>query len=514
MLDVRPDQLKIIRDILRLHVPAQRVVAFGSRAKWTAKEYSDLDLAIMGDVPIPSNILSMLREAFDESNLPFQVDVVDWATTKDNFRRIIEKEYVVVQEGKKKSGASEWVSTTLGNVLELKRGYDLPKTSRQNGLIPVISSSGASGTHSEIKAKGPGVVTGRYGTIGKVYFIREDFWPLNTTLYVKDFKGNDVRFISYFLQQIDFDSCSDKAAVPGVNRNHLHMVNVSIPPLPEQKAIAHVLGTLDDKIELNRKMNETLETMARALFRSWFVDFDPVHAKAEGRKPAGMDAATASLFPDSFEPSPLGPIPKGWSEKSFADTIDILSGGTPKTSVAEYWHGDIPWFSVTDTPTAGSVFVIDTEKKITPAGVENSATQIMPVGTTIITARGTVGNTALAGVPIAINQSCYGLRGKAEKRGFFTFFATRAAISTLQQRGHGSVFNTITRDTFAGVKVIAPPKVLVEAFDEKSSPLLDRIYVNLFETRTLTFIRNSLLPKLLSGDLRIKNAEQFAEAVL
>ncbi|GIK76310.1 MAG: hypothetical protein BroJett021_52980 [Chloroflexota bacterium] len=119
-------------------------------------------------------------------------------------------------------------------------------------------------------------MTGRYGTLGEVFYLTEDFWPLNTTLYVQDFKGNYPLFIYYLLQGLDFSGYSDKSSVPGLNRNHLHTMQVCIPPLPEQRAIAHILGTLDDKIELNRRMNATLEAITRAIFKSWFVDFDPV----------------------------------------------------------------------------------------------------------------------------------------------------------------------------------------------------------------------------------------------
>ena len=144
--------------------------------------------------------------------------------------------------------SSQWREMPLGDVVELKRGYDLPKKKRIAGSVPLVSSSGISDYHAEAKVRGPGVVTGRYGTLGQVYFLRDDFWPLNTTLYVRDFKGNDPRFIAYFLESLDFSAYSDKAAVPGLNRNHLHQALVRLPPLPEQRAIAHVLGTLDDKI--------------------------------------------------------------------------------------------------------------------------------------------------------------------------------------------------------------------------------------------------------------------------
>ncbi|MGB7769886.1 MAG: restriction endonuclease subunit S [Verrucomicrobiia bacterium] len=250
-------------------------------------------------------------------------------------------------------------------------------------------------------------------------------------------------------------------------------ISIPLPPLDEQKAIASVLGALDDKIELNRRTNVTLEAMAQTLFKSLFQI---------------SDAATLS---------------EGWREVSFSETIEVLGGGTPKTSNPEYWNGDIPWFSVVDAPSDSDVFVIDTEKKITRAGVENSSTQILPVGTTIISARGTVGKVALVGVPMAMNQSCYGIRGTIGKKGFFSYFSTHALVSTLQQRAHGSVFDTITRDTFSSVRVIAPPMPIVEKFEEDISPLMTRILGNLFESRKLARLRDTLLPKLLIGELSV-----------
>jgi len=276
-----------------------------------------------------------------------------------------------------------------------------------------------------------------------------------------------------------------------------------IPPLAEQRAIAHILGTLDDKIELNRRMSETLEAMARALFKSWFVDFDPVRTKSEGRDP-GLPKPIADLFPARLVDSELGEIPEGWEVAQFADTIDIIGGGTPRTSVAEFWNGDIPWFSVVDAPTWSEVWVVDTEKKITRAGVEKSSTRVLPVGTTIISARGTVGQIALVGVPMAMNQSCYGLRGRLGAKGFFNYFSTRELISRLQQRAHGSVFDTITRDTLADIQVAIPPTELIDEFERRVSPNLERIRACSLTIPTLAALRSTLLPPLISGRLRIK----------
>ena len=273
-------------------------------------------------------------------------------------------------------------------------------------------------------------------------------------------------------------------------------------PTPVQLHIVRTLDALERKIELNRKMNETLEAMARALFKSWFVDFDPVRAKAQGRAP-GLPAPIADLFPDSFEDSELGEIPKGWRVRPFSDTIEIIGGGTPKTSIAEYWDGNIPWFSVVDAPAASDVWTIDTEKKITESGVANSSTKILPERTTIISARGTVGRLALVGVPMAMNQSCYGLRGRLGTRGTFTYFAARQLVSLLQQGAHGSVFDTITRESFQRIRIPLGPARLVDAFENLVEPCMAQMRNTLFQSGTLTALRDALLPKLISGELHL-----------
>jgi type I restriction enzyme, S subunit len=167
---------------------------------------------------------------------------------------------------------SEWQRCKLCEQINLKRGYDLPIHLRVDGCIPIYSSSGVTGFHSEKKCIGPGVIAGRYGTIGQIFFSRGEYWPLNTTLYVQDFKGNDEHFIYYFLQQLDWEKYNDKSAVPGVNRNDVHQEEIYLPPLAEQKAIAQVLSSLDDKIDLLHRQNKTLEAIAETLFRQWFIE--------------------------------------------------------------------------------------------------------------------------------------------------------------------------------------------------------------------------------------------------
>ena len=361
------------------------------------------------------------------------------------------------------------------------------------------------------------------GTVGRVGMVRPGqtqsvFAPQVCYWRSLDPEQLEPRFLFYLLTSAEFQANLHAVKTHGsmaadyVSLTDQRDFRLTFPPIREQKAIAAVLGALDDKIELNRRMNATLEAMARALFQSWFVDFDPVRAKLDARPPTGLDRATAALFPDSFQDSSLGPIPHGWEVCSLANKIELLSGGTPKTSEPSYWDGDIPWYSVRDAPSETDVWVIHTEKHVTKEGIANSAAQILPEGTTIISARGTVGKLALVGTPMAMNQSCYGVRGIKGYGDYFTYFALRQATADLQQRTHGTVFDTITRQTFETLDCIFPPANLTATFDRTVAPLLAQIRANLHQSRTLATLRDTLLPKLLSGELSVAAASASMEA--
>lgn len=291
--------------------------------------------------------------------------------------------------------------------------------------------------------------------------------------------------------------------VIGIKQRELRKIELPLPPLPEQKAIAHILGTLDDKIELNRHMNTTLEEMARAIFKSWFVDFDPVYAKGAGEDPIGMDAETAELFPDSFIETELGPVPEGWRIVPFPDLVEILSGGTPKTSMTEYWDGSIAWVSAKDVKAAKELFILETERQITELGLRKSSAKMLPKKTTIVTARGSVGNYCLLGREMSMNQTNYGLRGKKGVGDFFTFFSLVNMVGLLQQHSYGTIFDTITRKTFNNALIVRPPNELINEFEEEVSPLMDMVLDNQKESCTLADLRDTLLPKLISGEVRV-----------
>ncbi len=285
-------------------------------------------------------------------------------------------------------------------------------------------------------------------------------------------------------------------------------------PAPEptrvQCRIVSTLDALDDKIELNRRMNETLEAMARALFKSWFADFDPVRAKAEGRDP-GLPREVADLFPNRFVDSEFGEIPEGWETGSLLTQAKLLSGGTPKTDRDEYWNGQIPWASAKDVSQCREAFLIVTERTITGAGLDESATQLIPALSTVVVARGaTTGRMVLFGREIAMNQTCYALVSSTDSP-FALYCHLRHRIDELVHGAHGSVFDTVTTSTFSNSRSLLPPPLLLRAFDRIVAPMFGRILGNTWESRTLAALRDTLLPKLISGELRVKDAERLTQ---
>ncbi|WP_082601748.1 restriction endonuclease subunit S [Achromobacter sp. Root83] len=328
----------------------------------------------------------------------------------------------------------------------------------------------------------------------------------------------DSRFLLYaFLSpglQHQFGSHEGSGSVVShIRVGDCYKFKIPLPSLQRQKEISSILGALDDRITLLGDTNKTIHSIAQAMFKAWFVDFEPVRAKMEDRRPEGMDEETAALFPDSFEESGLGLIPTHWSARSFHEMIRVIGGGTPKTSNPDYWGGHIPWYSVVDVPSGADTFVLNTEKKITQAGLAGSSTKLLPFGTTIISARGTVGKLALTGCEMAMNQSCYGLRGNNNDI-YFTYFSTQRLVEYLKQQAHGSVFDTITTATFKGVRVVSPPPSIIARFETNVEVLMERVLVNLKTLTSLAQLRDTLLPRLISGQIRLPEAQEQVENAL
>jgi len=347
-----------------------------------------------------------------------------------------------------------------------------------------------------------------------------------------DFLENDFLL---FLMQSDFvqnqlEARATGSTVKGIKQSELRKIILPIPPIAEQKYIGKILSDLDDKIHLNNQINQTLESIAQAIFKSWFIDFEPVRAKITAKQ-TGQDPeraamcaisgktqaeleqmakedfaelqATAALFPDELVESELGEVPRGWVKYSLSKMINLIGGGTPKRSEPDYWNGNIYWFSVKDVPKESDTFVIRTEERITELGLNKSSTKLLPVGTTIITARGTVGKIALVGHEMAMNQSCYGVQGINGVKQFMTYYLIKNAVEVLKKNTHGAVFDTITQATFETVVSIKPDIQILNLFECKVEKIMDQIKNNLYQNHSLIEIRDTLLPKLLSGELDV-----------
>ncbi len=293
------------------------------------------------------------------------------------------------------------------------------------------------------------------------------------------------------------------ATMPNLNEGIIRSYPLNIPPLQEQRAVADILSSLDDKIELNHRMNETLETMARALFKSWFVDFDPVRAKIEGRHDS-LPAAIRKLFPNDLEASELGPIPKGWSVRPISYLAEVLGGSTPSTANAAFWEsGSNCWATPKDLAPLQTPVLLETERRITDAGVQQISSGLLPTGTVLLSSRAPIGYLAIAETPTAINQGFIALVPKAGMSNLFILFWARFAKEVILSRANGSTFLEISKSNFRPIPVAVPNEQIIVAFDRTVRPLFQRMVNNARAVTTLAQIRDSLLPKFMSGDIRV-----------
>ena len=294
------------------------------------------------------------------------------------------------------------------------------------------------------------------------------------------------------------------SAQPILNKSAFGQLDIVLPPPPEQRAIAHVLGTLDDKIELNRHMNETLEAMARALFKSWFIDFDPVRAKMTGRDP-GLPEHLANLFPDRLVDSELGPIPKGWEISTIGQEVDVVGGSTPSTKDPAFWNGTINWATPKDLSSLESPVLVETSRKITEKGLDNIGSGLLPRGTVLLSSRAPIGYLAISDVPVAINQGFIAMKCQKRLSNTYVWLWTAANMAAILENANGSTFQEISKSNFRPLSVIVPNVSVRKTYDKLMQRLYDRIVKNERQSCSLAALRDALLPKLISGELRTSN---------
>ena len=282
--------------------------------------------------------------------------------------------------------------------------------------------------------------------------------------------------------QKKFFYLADGAAQPNMSGGQIEGLEIPYPPLHEQKCIAGILSAYDELIENSQRRIKVLETMARNLYREWFV-----HYRYPGHENTPLI------------PSPLGDIPKGWEVRAFTEVANVLSGGTPKTDVPEYWDGEIPFFTPRDAP--GCFYVQDTDKHVTDLGLSKCASEYYPPDTVFITARGTVGKVVLPSVSMAMNQSCYALQGKDGVTQRFLFLMTLQQVDYLKTNTGGATFDTIVVDTFRRMQVVKPSVEIISKFTRKVDAVFEQINTLQRQIQNLRKTRDLLLPRLLSGQI-------------
>lgn len=374
----------------------------------------------------------------------------------------------------------EWKECKLGDVITLQRGHDLPKSKMMNGTIPVAGSNGIIGYHNEATTKGPGITIGRSGNLGNAYFYNTDFWAHNTTLYVKDFKGNDEIFIYYFLKTFDFKQFNVGSAVPTLNRNHIHPIDVVIPPLPEQRAIASVLSSLDDKIDLLHRQNKTLEAMAETLFRQWFVE----EADEE------WELTTLGQHTEAFRG--LSYKGSGLTEKGLGMPMhnlnSVYEGGGYKTDGIKFYSLD---YKERHLVSPGDIIVANTEQ----------GHEFRLIGFPAIVPD-TFGDIGI------FSQHIYKLipkNGTYLSREFIYYLLMSNSMrEQVLSATNGSTVNMLAIDGLQIPNFKLPPKIKVIEFTELVSAYWDKISKNNNHVRTLEKLRDTLLPKLMSGEVRVE----------
>ena len=521
-IDITDDQRKVVCTLIERHLPNTTAWVYGSRVKWTARPQSDLDMVVF-TTPEQNSQVFGLREAFEESNLPFRVDLFVWDDVPERFRKHIKQDYVVFSDNANDDPVGRnwlyhpqfprhWKRKQLYAMAQWVNGLAFREIQFSATGKPVIKiaeiKGGISGQTKFTQQAFDESVRVRFGdmlfswsgqpetSIDAFWWRGPEGWLNQHVFRVTPINGVDSTFFFFLLRYLkpNFVAIARNKQTTGlghVTKRDLENIEAALPDLSEQRAIAHILGTLDDKIELNRRMNETLEEMARALFKSWFVDFDPVRAKMEGRD-TGLPPDVAALFPDRLVDSELGEIPEGWEVKALGELIELAYGKALKAddrksgSIPVYGsNGQVGWHD--KKLAAGPGIVVG--RKGNPGIVTWAHSDFFPIDTTFyVVPRNTEGDLP------------------------FLFFAL--TTQDLPSIAADSAVPGLNRNLAYMNRQLVPDKQVIDEFNHYASEIFTRRHRLEEESRTLAALRDALLPKLMSGELWVRDAKQFTRRTI
>lgn len=408
---------------------------------------------------------------------------------------------------------------TLGEVALIssgKRPTAVAKERSAVAAVPVVGGGGTSGYTEMPLTVEPVLITGRVGTLGKLHVSVGPVWPSDNALVIRP-RPELISFayLRYALGSVIHlaSGMNRGAANPLVTQSDLSKLPIQIPSRTAQAEISSLLASLDDRIDLLRQTNATLESIAQALFKSWFIDFDPVRAKAEGREPEGMDAATAALFPSEFEESALGLIPKGWKVGRVADLGSVVCGKTPPTANAANYGTDVPFVTIPDMH--GKLVVTETARLLSSEGANSQAKKYLPAGSVLVSCIATPGLVVTVDKISQTNQQINAVLPSEPWGGAFTLFTLQRVGDAVRMGGAGgSVFANLSKSGFEQVVVLLPAQTIAAAFNTAVEPLVKAVAGNQRSALVVSDLRDTLLPRLISGKLRLPEAQaQFEEAI-
>lgn len=387
---------------------------------------------------------------------------------------------------------------TLGDLIEFQRGYDLPKESFKQGKYPVQSSNGILGYHNEYKVKALGITIGRSGTVGIPHLLTENFYPHNTTLFVKDFKGNDVLYIYYLLKHLKLNEFKTGSGVPTINRNHLHPLKIqAYKDLKKQQSISKILSQLDQKIALNNQINTQLEQMAKTLYDYWFVQFDFPNQDGKPYKSSGGKM----VYNETLKRE----TPEGWGTKRLEDLGEIVGGSTPNTANPEnFSENGIAWITPNDlSNNQGNKFISKGKLNVSEQGVKDASLRKYPKGTVLMSSRAPIGYMAIASNEVTTNQGFKSFVPNKEFSTYFIFYTIKNLLNAIINSASGSTFKEISAGVLKNIEFYVPTQDLLNDFDKQIIKIFECQENLEKQTQQLTQLRDFLLPMLMNGQVGV-----------
>jgi type I restriction enzyme S subunit len=371
----------------------------------------------------------------------------------------------------------------LEDIAVFQRGFDITVKEQQEGIVPVISSGGISSHHNEFKVRGPGVVIGRKGTLGTVHYSESDFWPHDTTLWVKDFRGNDPKFVYYFLKTLGLERFDAGASNPTLNRNHIHKLKVKLPNFKVRSKIASILSAYDELIENNTQRIALLEQMAQEIYKEWFVRL---------------------RFPGYEEVPLVDGLPQGWERVKIKEFGKVITGKTPSTKVEDYFNGDIPFLKIPDMEQG--IFILKTQETLTEKGANSQSKQFVPADSISVSCIGSIGKIAILNRDSQTNQQINSIIIRVKTLREYLYFTLKDMKQTFESfAATGATMGNLSKGKFESMAILRPNKYTLKLYSETVNPIFEEIKILSLKNENLKQTRDLLLPRLISGKLSVEH---------